>query len=70
MKISENSNNPSQNQSFKLHFIGKVIISALQNKKNYSRLPVIRTSTYSNMSIIRSDFPFPVDFPTHFSYSK
>ena len=35
MQISVNPNNPSQNQNFKLYIIGKVIISALQNKNNY-----------------------------------
>ena len=46
------------------------VFSDFQNifKENslYSRLPVIRTPTYSNISIIQSDFLFPIDLLTKF----
>ena len=36
----------------------------IQNSQNYSRLPVIRTCTYSNNSVIRSEMAFPLDLLT------
>ena len=48
MQISVNSNNPVQNQNFKLHVIGK-INPALQNKRKYIKILLILEDMLKNV---------------------